>query len=279
MKRGSSKKMGKIDMGDLSSLLRSRNVLYLVLFAAVASLFNFLMNKQLDAVAFFIVIGFIVSYFSKNMIIVLLSAILSTFFLVQIKMLGRVQEGMEDEKKDEEEEKEEKTEEENDMESETQHNARVKKTASTAPVDGTKTKKTKETFAQKLSPAEFHADEGDSSRHKPKVDYAATLESAYDNLDKLLSSDAIRNMSDETNRLAEKQHKLMGNIKEITPIMDKASSLLSNLDIGGISKLMGGMQERLAGFSGNAAEVSAPGGDKKMMEGMKKMAEGMKKKY
>ena len=111
MKRGSSKKMS---MDSLSVLLRNRNVLYLVLFAAIASLFNFLMRKQLDAVAFFIIIGFITSYFSKNMIIILLTSILSTFFLVQIKMLGgRVQEGMDgDEAEEAAEEGEETAEEE-----------------------------------------------------------------------------------------------------------------------------------------------------------------------
>ena len=109
MKRGSSKKMS---MDSLSVLLRNRNVLYLVLFAAIASLFNFLMRKQLDAVAFFIIIGFITSYFSKNMIIILLTSILSTFFLVQIKMLGgRVQEGMDGEEAEESSEEDEDTKE------------------------------------------------------------------------------------------------------------------------------------------------------------------------
>jgi hypothetical protein len=117
-------------------------------------------------------------------------------------------------------------------------------------------KKKAEPFAQKLSPARYNAtDDDDKPRHKPQVDYAATLETAYDNLDKLLSSDAIRNMSEDTNRLAEKQQKLMGNIKQLTPIMDKAAGMLSSLDIGSISGLMGGIQDRLKGFSKNAAEV------------------------
>ena len=51
--------------------------------------------KQLDAVAFFIIIGFLTTYFSKNMIIVMLTAMVSTFILVQFKLLGNVQEGME----------------------------------------------------------------------------------------------------------------------------------------------------------------------------------------
>ena len=82
MKRKSSKKM------DMNSLLRSRNTLYLVLFLAVMNLFSYLMLKQLDAVAFFIIVGFLATYFSKNMIIVLLAAMVSTFLLVQVRLLG-----------------------------------------------------------------------------------------------------------------------------------------------------------------------------------------------
>ncbi len=112
-----------------------------------------------------------------------------------------------------------------------------------------------EKFTQQLNPARYNArDDDDTPRHKPKVDYTSTLESAYDNLDKLLSSDAIRNMSDDTSRLAEKQQKLMGNIEKLQPIMDKASSVLKGLDIPGISGLMSGIQGRLKGFGKGGAE-------------------------
>jgi hypothetical protein len=271
MKRGSSKKM---NMDSLSVVLKNRNILFFLSFASGASLFYFLLRKQLDAVAFFIIIGFIASYFSKNMSIILLTSILSTFFLIQIKMLGgRVQEGMDGEKEEAAEEEETATAASASPASapakdESKHTERVKKTASKTEVDGTKTKTTKkEKFTQKLSPAEFTPDEDDSARHKPKVDYAATLETAYDNLDKLLSSDAIRNMSEETTRLAEKQQKLMGNIKEIAPMMDKAASMLSNLDVGNISKMMTGIQQRITGFGGNAATLIKP---EQKSEGMTK---------
>ena len=101
------------------------------------------------------------------------------------------------------------------------------------------TKSSTEKFSQKINPARYNsADDDDLPRHKPKVDYAATLESAYDNLDKLLSSDAIRNMTEDTGRLAEKQKLLMGNIEKIAPIMEKAGSILQGFDMGAITKLM-----------------------------------------
>jgi hypothetical protein len=200
---------------------------------------------------------------------------LSTFFLVQIKMLGGNKEGlegMEEEKEDTEEGMKDKKAKEG------KEGMKDKKPASASKPesDGTETepitesapqKKSKERFTQQLNPARYNsADDDDMPQHKPKVDYAATLESAYDNLDKLLSSDAIKNMSEDTNRLAEKQHKLMGNIEKLTPIMDKASSLLQNIDVGGISGLMSGIQDRMKGFSKDGAAGGK--GVKGMMDNM-----------
>jgi hypothetical protein len=243
MKRNSAKKM------DMNSLLKSRNMLYVVLFFAMANLFSYLMLKQLDAVAFFIIIGFLTTYFSKNMIVVMLTAMISTFLLVQIKMLGNTQEGLEMKG-------DEKTDKMKDSDSE-----KKPAQASAAPPDPVSTSEgtvdrakavvpataEKEKFTQKLSPARFNANDDDDTprSHKPKVDYAATLESAYDNLDKLLSSDAIRNMAADTGRLAEKQQMLMGNIEKMGPIMEKAGNLLGSFDMGSINKLVGNVNDGL----------------------------------
>ena len=271
-KRSSAKK------SDLQTLLRNRNVLYVVLFFSVINLFSYLMMKQLDAVAFFIIIGFLTTYFSKNMIIVMLTSVVSTFFLVQINLLGKVQEGMEGMEEGDEEKKEGM--EEGMEEGEEKKESKPKKTLlppnplSTSEIpmsesmraditsakgekgaEGMKTREgmRKEKFTQKLNPARYNSDDDDTTpRHKPKIDYSATLETAYDNLDKLLSSDAIKNMSEDTGRLADKQKQLMNNIEKLTPIMDKASSVLNNLDMGGISGLMSGIQERMKGFGKDA---------------------------
>ena len=237
---------------DITTWLKNKNVLYVVLFFSVMNLFSYLMMKQLDAVAFFIIIGFLATYFSKNMIVIMLTSVVSTFLLVQINMLGRVHEGMEDASG-------------NKMDASGNSMATAATsmaaagmaanpitTAMTAPpdsktaeaVDGIRREKItaskNEKFSQKLSPATYNAmDDDDLPRHKPKIDYAATLESAYDNLDKLLSSDAIKNMTADTGRLAEKQQLLMGNIEKIAPIMEKAGSILNGFDMGAITKLMG----------------------------------------
>ena len=187
----------------LKSILKDKNVLYIVFFLALVNLFGYLMAGNLDAVIFFLILGYLTSYFSKNMIVVMLAAIILTNLFVSSRYLGKkpLLEGMES-----------------------------KENASPKPVD--------------------EAEEQAEATGKPKVDYSATLEAAYDNIDKLLSSDALSNMSNETQRLAEKQQKLMGNIQKLEPMMQKAGSLLEGLDMGKITGLMDNLDDKLKNMNG-----------------------------
>lgn len=268
MKKRSSYKKPEMSM---NYLLKSRNVLYVVLFLSVANLFSYLMMKQLDAVAFFIIIGFLTTYFSKNMIIIMLTSVFSTFILVQIKMLGNVKEGMEvkegadgednvdnaeGEKK--EEEKKEETKEispqipitDKDREDITKAKEPVK---AGLPKDrmSSQSKTQTDGFAQKLSPAKYNQSDDDTMPNtKPNFDYADTVESAYDNLDKLLSSDAIKNMADDTGRLAEKQQQLMSHMNKIGPMVEKAAGLMEKFDFSKMS----GLTEMLKGSMANVEQ-------------------------
>ena len=254
-------KKNKNNKMDMNYLLRNRNVLYVVLLFAIANLFSYLMMKQLDAVAFFIIIGFLTSYFSKNMIVIMFTSMISTFLLVQVNMLGNVQEGMEVKEgseaiktPDEHAESKANAIGSNDtapsdpvstseipMTQEARTNlTKIKEPLQNKPTEGNKNNKEK--FSQKLSPARYNSGEDDGvsiANKKPNVDYASTLETAYDNLDKLLTSDAMKNMSEDTNRLAEKQQLLMGNISKMDPIMKKAASILDGMDMGKIEGILG----------------------------------------
>jgi len=66
-----------------------------------------------------------------------------------------------------------------------------------------------------------------------------------------LSSDAIKTMSNDTARLAEKQQQLMGNMTKIQPLIEKAGSVLEKIpNLNNMEGLMGGLQEKIAGFMG-----------------------------
>ena len=247
---------------NIRSLLRDKNVLYVTLFITIINMFAYLMFRQFDAVLFFVIIGLITSYFSKNMIIILLTAILSTNLAISIKLIGKVKEGMENADKNDDKDKDGKknADKKNGKQNAgSKQNADKKKEGMVSNANepkcvGSDCKKKKDGFTQQLNPARINGmddedeDEDDFESH-PTVDYASTLESAYDNLDKLLSSDAINSMSEDTQRLAEKQQLLMGNINKLHPMMEKAGSMLEGLNMDKMTGMLGGIQEKLNGLN------------------------------
>ena len=204
---------------NLKSLLKDKNVLYVVFFIAVINLVGFLMIQDLNAVFFMLIVGFLTSYFSKNMIIILLTALVATNLFATSRSVYVA------------------------AEKANKEGFRGR--------EGLKNRKKRESLSplspEKVKSAASALDEEEGTGKKPKLDYAATLESAYDNLDNLLGSDAIRNMSEDTQRLADKQKKLMSNIKNLEPMMMKAGKMLEGLDsskIGGmLSSLEGGLKQ------------------------------------
>jgi len=68
----------QLKLPKMDKILKDKNVLYTVFVLAILNLLGYLLVKNVEAVAFFLVIGFLTTYFSKNMIVVLMVAIIST---------------------------------------------------------------------------------------------------------------------------------------------------------------------------------------------------------
>ena len=66
------------------------------------------------------------------------------------------------------------------------------------------------------------------NRHKKgtDIDYAATVENAYDDLNKILGGDGVKNLTEDTNRLMEQQMKLAEAMESFGPMMDKMGPLM-----------------------------------------------------
>jgi hypothetical protein len=194
---------------DVKSLLKDKNVLYVVLFLAVMNLFGYLMLRDLDAVFFFLALGLVTSYFSKNMIIVMIVAMIGTNLLMSTRR--PMKEGFEEKEKTD--------------------NGKSKGSSSDAVV-----------------PASAKEDEEEATGKKPNIDYASTLEKAYDNLDKLLGSDALKQMSDRTQNLAAQQANLMETMKGMEPMMQRAGQMLEGLDVGQMGGMIEGLTKKLEGL-------------------------------
>ena len=86
--------------------LTNKWMLYLVLFSAIFDLFYFYQKGDMHALTLFFIIGFLVSFFSKNMVVILILAIVLTHLIRYGKDLS---EGFKEKEEDDEafEEKEE----------------------------------------------------------------------------------------------------------------------------------------------------------------------------
>ena len=100
---------------NFNKLLKNRLVLYVVVFLAVTNVLGYFSMRDMNAITFFALIGYLTHQFTKNMIVVLLTAMLATNLL----MSNSIREGLagkKDEKEGEEEEEDEKDEKEGETE-------------------------------------------------------------------------------------------------------------------------------------------------------------------
>ena len=63
---------------DVKNLLKNKVVLFVVLFFAITNVLGYMMLSNFNAVVMFVAVGLLASYFSKNMIVILLVALIAT---------------------------------------------------------------------------------------------------------------------------------------------------------------------------------------------------------
>ena len=206
----------------MEKLLQNKYVLYLVLFIAVTNILGYLAIEDFRSLMVFIAVAALASHFSKNMIIVLGSALIGTNILYAS---SRMREGMTNKKK--------KQEIKNAMK---------------------KNKEKKENLEMKaIATEEDEEEEDDGEVNTPRVDYAATMEIAYDNLNKMLGEGGMKNLTKDTKGLMEQQKDLMKQLKDFAPLMEQAGNMLDKL---------GGM-DNLKGLMGKVGGIGLANGKKK----------------
>jgi hypothetical protein len=90
-----------VPSGSSFDTLNNKWILYFVLFVSIVDLFNFYKIGDVTAIAIFIIVGFLTTYFSKNMLVILVISIAVT----HIARYGNASlEGMDSKEEEEEEE-------------------------------------------------------------------------------------------------------------------------------------------------------------------------------
>jgi hypothetical protein len=256
-------------------LLQNKYVLYAVLVIAVLNIIGYLAVKNIDAIAFFILIGLLTIYFTRNMIIILVMCIVATnFYIGTTRIVSGVRsksvEGLANEEDDEDEPKgnanlnDDPPKKKNSPLKEKNTPMKPLKEKNT-PLKPLKEKNTgmkepntklkKKTGMQNLKPASLNENEDsdgdDDSGHANisaskgnRVDYAQTLGQAYDNLQNIIGEDGVQGLTEQTKGLMQQQKVLMDNMKDMEPLLKSAQGFMGqvvgNGGLAGLSKLFDG---------------------------------------
>ena len=209
---------------SVTNLLENKYVLYFVLFLAVSNMLGYIMMGRMTPVVAFVLFAYIVSRFSKNMTIIMAIPL----FLVSLLMVGNhvkeglaVREGLPDGGKDKDKDK--------DKVKVSPTSTSTSTSTSTIPVITPEPFTTEEvTGVENKGPKA-----GMTTMYKKnnRIDYAATVEDAYDDLNKILGGDGIKRLTSDTQKLMGQQMQLADAMKSMTPLLGQAKELLKGFDL------------------------------------------------
>lgn len=117
MKGFAAKSLKQLKKFNVKSLLHNRVVLYVIVLLSILNVLFLANKKDYNSVMLFIIVGFLTSLFNKNMIVILLVALLSTLAFKQMNQLMN-KENMENKKKEGLKNKDKKSEDDEDEEDE-----------------------------------------------------------------------------------------------------------------------------------------------------------------
>lgn len=197
-------------MKIVNRLLSNKFVLYFTAFVALMNVLGYLLHRDIRSLTFFVVLGYLSSYFSKNMIVNLLVAILGTNILMTNKSL---REGLEN----------------GGEEGFSEDDEEGFKEMKPAKYGGRRKKKKK-----------AWEEENDEDDGVARIDSAATMAATYKNLESVLGTGGMRNLAKDTKSLVEQQKGLMKSVEQMQPMMKQLGGMVKGFGgVEGIKNLMG----------------------------------------
>jgi len=218
---------------EINKLLSNKYVLYVVAFLSLTNVIAYLVAQDYNSLLFFAIIGYLVSYFSKNMTIILLCALIITNLLMTAKSIQNQsgmrmhREGMEGMKVAIDTDDEEP--------SAGGPNKKKGDTQSTPPVtDDEPDAKAKAEAKAKAQPGAGTT----SPKQKEDFDIGAIQGGLAKSMENM-SPNKMKEMGQEAGALLESQKQLAENLKTMGPLLNTAKEMMDTLSgsEGMLSKL------------------------------------------
>ena len=236
---------------EVSKLLTNKYFLYFMVFLASTNMLGYLVTNKLNALIFFALVGLITFQFSKNMAVVLLVAIIATNFLMSTNL---IREGLENQSTDNTSNTNSSTNSSTNsttskMDDTTNNNNLTNDSSNNLTNDSSNNSSNNIDINNKdLNKKIGTNDEpegvvqssnikGKTEEHfGPRLDYAATIEQSYQNLDELLGSDSIKQLSTDTQKLMAQQQNLFNTMNQMAPVLEGATNMLKTFDINALTQ-------------------------------------------
>lgn len=252
---------------NLSNLLTNKWVLHFVALVAFFNVIGYVILGNVHAVLYFIVFAVLVRYFSNNMTIVLGVPLI----LVNILALkSNLMEGMEN--------SDSTTTSSNGNNNNNNNNNTSNDKKNTSEdqqkIDQNKNKPDAKTGqGLVMNPLESHTDDSNNAaqstggeqqgfeagRRKNRgyeIDYATTVEDAYDQLNDILGGEGIKRLTSDTQGLMKQQMQLAEAMKGMGPVIEQITPMIKNLQ--GMMGQMGDGKEGVAGMLDLAKQFAGP---------------------
>lgn len=222
--------------GKVAKMTKSKYFLYTMLFLAISTVLGFLSMQNYRAVVLFVVVAFAMHHFTKNMGVVLLTAIIvSNIISVKSTIEGMSGDDAEKPKSDGNKmskgKKEKKTNAGHDAEDDAEDDA-----GDDAEDD------TEKTGEEGMAPIDYKmGDDVDDD----VINRKSTQQAAYSNLNKIIGGAGFEKMTKDTEELIKQQNNLAKAMNSMTPLIQNAEKMMSGLNLdkfsGMIDKLSGGV--------------------------------------
>jgi len=268
---------------NLNNIVNNKYVLYLVALVALVDIIGYLMRQEFSAVLFFYLVGMITYFYTKNMTIVLGTALVVTTLAHLIKNMVGIKEGLENESEEVEEveedideadvndgdkvepvkdkvikrleaTKKQQTDKNNKPSLNVDKNSKEK--LDNISVDASKLlekfekkglkKESKSGYQnkQKLTPGLYNIP--NKAQLDKQLGEADKIEAAYDNLEKVIGENGIKSMSNSTKELVRQQNELLKGLKDITPALHEAMGAIGKIDLGGLKQMFNSTSSALS---------------------------------
>jgi len=227
----------------LNKLLTNKWILNIVFIMSLVSVLSYIAIGNVEAFAFFVVMAVLIGYFSKNMIIILGVPLILVNLFAFNKSKNSTQEGLEN------------------------NTSSTTKKSQTKVIDNLNSDKRAQDSTPITPPVLDNKTDESFEVGRPKksggydIDYASTIEDAYDELNKILGSDGIKRLTDDTQGLMKQQAQLAESMKSMgpliqgmAPMMKQAQAILGDMGGGDNKEGLGSIMNMAKKLAGGASD-------------------------